>query len=79
MPGFELFDDQERDQVNEVFTKSGILFRHGFDALRNGVYKVVDFERAFNSRFGTSFWLWVLYGISRTFDIGNLLPCLLAK
>ncbi len=53
MPGFELIGQEEQDQVNEVFAKGGILFRHSFDALRNGVYKVRDFERAFNARLGT--------------------------
>ena len=44
MPGFELIGKEEFDQVKEVFDKSGILFRHGFDKLRNGIYKVRDFE-----------------------------------
>ena len=53
MPGFEVIGQEEQEQVNEVFAKGGILFRHSFDALRNGVYKVRDFERAFNARLGT--------------------------
>jgi len=53
MPGFELIGREEKEQIDEVFAKGGILFRHGFDALRNGVYKVRDFERAFNARMGT--------------------------
>ena len=52
MPGFELIGDEEFEQVREVFQKSGILFRHGFDALRHGVYKVRDFEAAFADRMG---------------------------
>src|SRR5471030_2618672 len=50
MPGFELIGTEEFQQVKEVFDSGGILFRHGFDGLRNGVYKVRDFERAFASR-----------------------------
>ena len=50
MPGFELIGPEEQAQVDEVFTRSGILFRHGFDALRNGVFKVRDFEQAFARR-----------------------------
>ena len=46
MPGFELIGKEEFEQVKEVFDKSGILFRHGFDKLRNGIYKVRDFEKA---------------------------------
>lgn len=52
MPGFELLGKEEQDEVNDLFNRSGILFRHGFDALRNGVYKVRDFEDAFKARFG---------------------------
>ena len=47
MPGFEIIGKEEHNQINELFEDSGILFRHGFDALRNDIYKVRDFERAF--------------------------------
>lgn len=52
MPGFELIGAEEFAQVSDVFEKSRILFRHGFDGLRNGVYKVRDFEQAFALRMG---------------------------
>jgi 8-amino-3,8-dideoxy-alpha-D-manno-octulosonate transaminase len=47
MPGFELIGAEEKAEVDELFDKSGILFRHSFDQLRNGIYKVKDFESAF--------------------------------
>lgn len=47
MPGFEVIGSEEFEQVREVFEKSGILFRHSFDGIRNGLYKVREFERAF--------------------------------
>lgn len=47
MPGYELIGDEELDQVKSVFDSGGILFRHGFEALRNNSYKVRDFENAF--------------------------------
>jgi 8-amino-3,8-dideoxy-alpha-D-manno-octulosonate transaminase len=50
MPGFELIGPEELGQVTDVFSRSRILFRHGFDALRNGVYKVREFEQAFAAR-----------------------------
>jgi 8-amino-3,8-dideoxy-alpha-D-manno-octulosonate transaminase len=53
MPGFELIDDAELAEITELFTKSGVLFRHGFDAQRNGVFKVRDFEHAFATRMGS--------------------------
>ncbi len=54
MPGFEVIDQEELEQIKEIFANGGILFRHGFDNLRNGVYKVRDFERAFAERMGVS-------------------------
>jgi 8-amino-3,8-dideoxy-alpha-D-manno-octulosonate transaminase len=50
MPGFELIGEEEFLEVKEVFDKSRILFRHSFDPLRNGIYKVKDFEQAFAQR-----------------------------
>ncbi len=50
MPGFELIGDEEFLEIKEIFDKSRILFRHSFDPLRNGVYKVRDFEQAFAQR-----------------------------
>ncbi len=42
-----MFGEEERKAVNEVFdANGGILFAHGFDGLRNGVFKVRDFEAA---------------------------------
>jgi 8-amino-3,8-dideoxy-alpha-D-manno-octulosonate transaminase len=39
--------EEERAAVNELFDDGGILFRHGFDAMRKGRYRVLEFERAF--------------------------------
>jgi 8-amino-3,8-dideoxy-alpha-D-manno-octulosonate transaminase len=51
VPGFELIGEEELSLVRDVFTRGGgILFRHGFDNLRNGSYKVREFERAFAAR-----------------------------
>ncbi len=46
MPGFEVFGEEEKQQVLEVFD-TGILFRYEFGEQRNGVYKVREFEKAF--------------------------------
>lgn len=54
MPGFELLGKEEQAEVNDLFDRSGILFRHGFDALRHGVFKVRDFEDAFKARMGVA-------------------------
>lgn len=46
MPGFELVGKEEQDAVSEVFTKSnGVVFAHGFDALRNNIFRVRDLEK----------------------------------
>ena len=47
MPGYEVIGAEEQAEVDEVFARGGVLFRHGFDALRNDCFKVRDFELAF--------------------------------
>lgn len=49
MPGFEIFGEEERKEVNEVL-ESGILMRYGFDGMRNGHWKAKEFEKAFAER-----------------------------
>ncbi len=49
MPGFELFGDQERAQVQDVL-ESGVLMRYGFDGMRNGHWKAIELERALAKR-----------------------------
>lgn len=44
MPGTELFGAEERKEVNDVL-ETGILFRYGHDALRNGHWKAKEFEQ----------------------------------
>lgn len=46
MPGFEVFGDEERKQVNDVL-ENGVLMRYGFDGMRNGHWKAKEFETAF--------------------------------
>jgi len=47
MPGFEVIGAEEFEEVKDVFDRGGVLFRHGFDALRNECYKTREFEIAF--------------------------------
>ncbi|MGB5819287.1 MAG: DegT/DnrJ/EryC1/StrS family aminotransferase [Saonia sp.] len=49
MPGFELFGDQERAQINDV-TDSGVLMRYGFDGMRKGHWKSMELEKALAKR-----------------------------
>jgi len=46
MPGFEVFGEEEKREVLEVF-ETGVLFRYEFGGQRNGVYKVRQFEERF--------------------------------
>ena len=52
MPGYELFGEDERDAILEIFdANNGVLSAHGFDHMRNGVFKVREFEDAFTKKF----------------------------
>jgi len=53
MPGWELIGAEERAALLEWFDASnGVMFAHGFDARRNGVFKVREFEKVLASHFG---------------------------
>lgn len=43
MPGFELFGEEEKNQVQDVLD-SGVLMRYGFDGMRNGHWKAKELE-----------------------------------
>ncbi|MFH6604053.1 DegT/DnrJ/EryC1/StrS family aminotransferase [Maribacter algicola] len=49
MPGFELFGNQERKQVNEVL-ETGVLMRYGFDGMRQDHWKALELENALAAR-----------------------------
>jgi len=50
MPGFELFGDLERKELNDVL-ETGILMRYGFDAARKGNWKAKELEQAISKTF----------------------------
>lgn len=54
MPGFELFGEEERREVNEVL-ETGILMRYGFDGLRRGRWKAKELEQAIVEKFGCGY------------------------
>jgi len=43
MPGFELIGKEEQEAVNQVFEEGGVLFAHGFNAMRKK-FHVREFE-----------------------------------
>ncbi len=54
MPGFELWSDKERKEVNDVL-ETGILMRYGFDGPRKGIWKSKELEEAICKRFGCEY------------------------
>jgi 8-amino-3,8-dideoxy-alpha-D-manno-octulosonate transaminase len=54
MPGFELWSDAERKEVNDVL-ETGILMRYGFDGPRKGIWKAKELEQAICNRFGSKY------------------------
>lgn len=45
MPGWELIGSEEQESLNSIFAQSnGVMFAHGFDHLRNGRFRVREFE-----------------------------------
>ena len=53
MPGFELFGDLERKEVNDVLD-NGVLMRYGFDGMRNGHWKAKELEGELSKTFNTN-------------------------
>jgi len=51
MPGFEIFGDEERREVQDVLD-TGVLFRYGFDQARKGHWKAKTFEIELARRIG---------------------------
>ncbi|MGC1514324.1 MAG: DegT/DnrJ/EryC1/StrS family aminotransferase [Maribacter sp.] len=52
MPGFEMFGENEKNQVQEVLD-TGVLMRYGFDGMRKNQWKALEFEKALAKRLGT--------------------------
>ena len=49
MPGFELFGDKEKAEVQKVLD-TGVLMRYGFDGMRNGQWKAKELEASLARR-----------------------------
>lgn len=54
MPGYELWSDKERKEVNDVLD-TGILMRYGFDGPRKGIWKSKELEAAICETFGSKY------------------------
>ncbi len=54
MPGFEIFGEEERKEVQDVLD-TGVLFRYGFDQARKGRWKAKEFEAELSKRTGAKY------------------------
>jgi 8-amino-3,8-dideoxy-alpha-D-manno-octulosonate transaminase len=54
MPGFEIFGDEERKEVNDVL-ETGVLFRYGFETARNNHFKAFEFEKKLSDITGSKY------------------------
>jgi 8-amino-3,8-dideoxy-alpha-D-manno-octulosonate transaminase len=54
MPGFEVFGDEEKKEINDVL-ETGVLFRYEFGDQRKDVFKVLEFEKNFAAYCGAGF------------------------
>ncbi|WP_411895535.1 DegT/DnrJ/EryC1/StrS family aminotransferase [Winogradskyella sp. A2] len=54
MPGFELFSDLERKEVNDVLD-NGVLMRYGFDGMRKGHWKAKELETELQNAFQSKY------------------------
>jgi 8-amino-3,8-dideoxy-alpha-D-manno-octulosonate transaminase len=54
MPGFELWSDAERKQVNDLL-ETGILMRYNFDGPRKGIWKAKELEQEICNRIGSKY------------------------
>lgn len=52
MPGFELIGKEEEKNVLDIFKKSnGVMFAHGFEKLRNHIFRVRELEKKLKIKF----------------------------
>ncbi|MDR1581514.1 MAG: DegT/DnrJ/EryC1/StrS family aminotransferase [Synergistaceae bacterium] len=61
MPGWELFDENEKKQVDEVM-ETGVIMRFGFDGARKGRWKAREMENAIREHTGAAHALLVADG-----------------
>lgn len=56
MPGNELINHKELEEVKKIFTQSdGVLFAHGFDKRRKNIFRVRKFEKQISKAFGSKY------------------------
>ncbi len=62
MPGYELIDKEELNEIKKIFNKGKVFFAHGFDQKRQGIYRVRNFEKKFSEKIKCNYSLAVSSG-----------------
>ncbi len=58
MPGWELIDIKEKNELNKIFHESnGVMFAHGFNERRNNIFRVRNFEKKLTQYFKNKYCL----------------------
>lgn len=55
MPGYELIGKEEKEAVDEVFDKGGVLYRYGLDEKRERIYRVNELEKEIAKKTGARY------------------------
>ena len=77
MPGYEVIGEEEFAEVKDVFKSGGILFKQGFENIRNNCFKVKQFETEFARKLNVDYALSVTSGTAAlrvalaSLNIGN--------
>jgi len=64
MPGYELIGNEEFSEIEDVFANGAVLFRRGFENIRNDCFKVDQFEKTFAAKMNCEYSLAVTSGTS---------------
>lgn len=62
MPGFELIGKEEKEAVDEVFDKGGVLYRYGLDDRRQHIFRVIELEKEIAKKVGVKYCHCVSHG-----------------
>lgn len=62
MPGFEIINKEEFINIKKIFKNNCILFKYGFENLRNNLFFVKSFENSFKNKINSKYALAVTSG-----------------
>jgi 8-amino-3,8-dideoxy-alpha-D-manno-octulosonate transaminase len=62
MPGYEVVGKEEKEAVEEIFNKGGVLYRYGLNDKRQNIFRVNDFEKEIAKKVGAKYCLCVCSG-----------------